>query len=329
MKNHYPAFGMCGYSGSGKTTVIEKVVEQLTRRALRIGVVKHDVHGLNVDHEGKDTDRFFRAGADVVIRGPEQCFFRAHRRGDIPLPDLLRLIGPYYDLVLVEGHKSTPLEQKVWLCSDDGEEPPPEARGIRRVLRRDENRVRIVQGMIDSWLPVAWRAAPLYAGILANKQADPARPNGTPANPDDEACLEQAANLVRPFVDEIIIVGRTVIPASLRCAPMLPDAPDAGRSLAGMRSAMRWAPLTSWLFVAPGPQLPSHTTVRKILESRRPGVWAVLPQPHGPQYPEPGWAYCDFRAGPLLEQFDHLDELARCHSIELLAPSPRTLVADC
>jgi len=166
MKNHYPAFGICGFSGSGKTTVIEVLIGNLTRRGLNVGVVKHDVHGLNIDREGKDTDRFFKAGADVIIRGPEQSFFRAHRRGDMPLPDLLRMIGPYYDLILVEGHKTTPLEQKVWLCSDSGEGPPPEATGIRRVLKRDEDRVQIVMDMIDAWLPDAWCAAPVYAGIL-------------------------------------------------------------------------------------------------------------------------------------------------------------------
>ena len=152
MKSSCPAFGICGFSGSGKTTVIEAVVGELTGRGLNIGVIKHDVHGINIDHEGKDTDRFFKAGADVVIRGPEQCFFRAHRRGDMPLEELLGLIGPYYDLILVEGHKTTPLEQKVWLCSDAGEAPPPEAEGIRRVLKRDEDRVRIVMDMIDAWL---------------------------------------------------------------------------------------------------------------------------------------------------------------------------------
>jgi len=159
-KSIYPAFGICGFSGSGKTTVIETVVQRLTARGLRVGVVKHDVHGLNIDHEGKDTDRFFKAGADVIIRGPEQCFFRAHRRGNMPLSGLLDLLGPYYDLFLVEGHKTMPLDQKVWLCSDDGEDPPPEAIGIRRVLRRDEERVSIVMEMIDAWLPgAAARAA--------------------------------------------------------------------------------------------------------------------------------------------------------------------------
>ena len=51
MTSQYPAFGICGFSGSGKTTVIETLIRDLSGRGLAVGVVKHDVHGLNIDHE--------------------------------------------------------------------------------------------------------------------------------------------------------------------------------------------------------------------------------------------------------------------------------------
>jgi molybdopterin-guanine dinucleotide biosynthesis protein len=78
----YPAFGICGYSGAGKTTLIEAHLPRLTARGWRIAVVKQDAHGLSLDRGGKDSDRLFRAGADIVIRDPDQVFIRRHARVD-------------------------------------------------------------------------------------------------------------------------------------------------------------------------------------------------------------------------------------------------------
>ena len=317
----YPAFGICGFSGSGKTTVIEALIVDLTRRGLTVGVVKHDVHGLNIDQEGKDTDRFFKAGADVIIRGSEQCFFRAHRRGDMPLPDLITVIGPHYDLVLVEGHKATPLEQKVWLCSDAGEGPPPEASHMRRVLRRDEDRVRIVLELIDAWLPCAWRASPVYAGILIGGKS---RRFGRPKhllNDHGRTWLERTVEKVRPHVDGIAILGAGAIPDGLDSIPVLCDIQDAEGPVAGMLAAMRWRPLTSWVFLPCDLPLLAGESVHWLLGHREPGVWAVLPRlPEAPG-PEPLLAYYDFRAMSMLECASRPSEVAAgAHVITPIVP---------
>ncbi|OGQ40569.1 MAG: molybdopterin-guanine dinucleotide biosynthesis protein B, partial [Deltaproteobacteria bacterium RIFCSPLOWO2_01_FULL_42_9] len=56
-----------GKSGSGKTTLLEKVVAELTKRGYRVGTIKHDVHGFEIDHEGKDSWRHKMAGAKTVV----------------------------------------------------------------------------------------------------------------------------------------------------------------------------------------------------------------------------------------------------------------------
>lgn len=310
MTTAYPAFGICGFSGSGKTTVIETVARQLVLRGLTIGIVKHDVHGLNIDHKGKDTDRFFKAGADVIIRGPEQSFFRAHRRGDMPLPELLKLIGPYYDLVLVEGHKTTPLDQKVWLCSEAGEGPPPEAVNIGCVLKRDDDRIGLIMDMIDAWLPNAWRAAPVYAGVLIGGSS---RRFGRPKHlvTDGGATwIERTVSCVRPHVDGICILGSGTLPGELGSLPVLCDVQDAEGPLAGMLGAMRWRPLTSWMFLPCDAPLLSEDAVRWVLDCRKPGAWAALPQLPGTVGPEPLLAYYDLRSAPLLETVARPADLA-------------------
>ncbi|MNK43988.1 Molybdopterin-guanine dinucleotide biosynthesis adapter protein [compost metagenome] len=98
--------GIVGVSGSGKTTLIERIIPLLRERGLRIGTLKHDAHGFDVDKPGKDTWRHREAGAEVVvISGPEKiaCIRRV---AEAPSPEaLIRSLMPDMDLVLVEGFK--------------------------------------------------------------------------------------------------------------------------------------------------------------------------------------------------------------------------------
>ncbi|WP_461394974.1 molybdopterin-guanine dinucleotide biosynthesis protein B, partial [Deferrisoma sp.] len=54
-------------SGTGKTTLLEKVIGELTRRGYRVGTIKHDAHRFEIDHEGKDSWRLTRAGASPMV----------------------------------------------------------------------------------------------------------------------------------------------------------------------------------------------------------------------------------------------------------------------
>ena len=61
-----PYFSFVAWSGTGKTTYLERLIAELKRRGLRLGVIKHDAHEFQLDREGKDSWRFARAGADAV-----------------------------------------------------------------------------------------------------------------------------------------------------------------------------------------------------------------------------------------------------------------------
>lgn len=96
-----------GKSGSGKTTLIERILPLLKARGLKVGTLKHDVHGFTMDHEGKDTYRHFAAGADrVVIAGPAETAFRERNAGPPESKDLLARFMDGMDLVLTEGYKT-------------------------------------------------------------------------------------------------------------------------------------------------------------------------------------------------------------------------------
>ena len=77
-----PVIGFAAYSGTGKTTVMEKVIAELTARGLRVGTVKHDGHGFEIDRPGRDSFRHAQAGArTVVITSPGRTAV-LEQRGD-------------------------------------------------------------------------------------------------------------------------------------------------------------------------------------------------------------------------------------------------------
>jgi molybdopterin-guanine dinucleotide biosynthesis protein MobB len=89
-----PTIAFVGYSKSGKTTLLEKLIRELKRRGYRIATVKHTAHPIAPNAPGKDSSRFAQAGADqVILAAPE-----------ITLEEALAGVQDV-DLVLVEGYK--------------------------------------------------------------------------------------------------------------------------------------------------------------------------------------------------------------------------------
>ena len=104
-----PVLGFAAYSGTGKTTLIERLLGRLTAAGLRVAVVKHDVHGLDLDRPGKDSHRFSDAGAVMsVVSAPDRTAVIEQR----PLTFEAVLASVHdVDLILVEGFKREAITQ--------------------------------------------------------------------------------------------------------------------------------------------------------------------------------------------------------------------------
>ena len=101
-----PIISIVGKSDSGKTTLIEKLVPELVRRGYRVATVKHDVHGFEVDREGKDSWRHKQAGAHtVVISSPQKIALIRDVEKDSTLDEIRRRWVQDVDLLLSEGYK--------------------------------------------------------------------------------------------------------------------------------------------------------------------------------------------------------------------------------
>ncbi|HHW07185.1 MAG TPA: molybdopterin-guanine dinucleotide biosynthesis protein B [Clostridia bacterium] len=92
-------------SGTGKTTFMEKLIAELVRRGYKVGAVKSDAHGFEIDKPGKDSWRFTQAGAvATAIVGPRKFAFIQETKTKKDLDEVAGLMQDV-DLILVEGYK--------------------------------------------------------------------------------------------------------------------------------------------------------------------------------------------------------------------------------
>lgn len=106
-----PILSVVGRSNSGKTTLLEKLIRELSARGRRVGTVKHHYHGpVAVDVPGKDSWRHRQAGARAVaLMSPETLFVVRDGPPGLSLEALTHLGLFGVDIVLTEGFKSGPM----------------------------------------------------------------------------------------------------------------------------------------------------------------------------------------------------------------------------
>ena len=116
-------FGLTGWSGSGKTALMVRLIPALTARGLRVSTVKHAHKGFDIDHPGKDSHNHRMAGAtEVLVSSPRRWALMHELRDGEPeltLDQLVTKVAPV-DLLLVEGFKRDRHEKiEVWRAEVD------------------------------------------------------------------------------------------------------------------------------------------------------------------------------------------------------------------
>jgi molybdopterin-guanine dinucleotide biosynthesis protein B len=102
-----PVIGIAGWKKSGKTTLVTRLITELTRRGLKVATVKHAHHGFQIDEAETDSARHRRAGAaQVAVVSCDRWAMITELKG-APEPDLAEVLSwlDPCDLVIVEGYK--------------------------------------------------------------------------------------------------------------------------------------------------------------------------------------------------------------------------------
>ncbi len=100
-----PIISFVGHSGSGKTTIIEKLIPLLAGAGLKVAIIKHDVHGFEMDKPGKDTWRHKKAGAAATIISSATQIGLVMDADHDHQPEELAPLLRFTDLIITEGYK--------------------------------------------------------------------------------------------------------------------------------------------------------------------------------------------------------------------------------
>jgi molybdopterin-guanine dinucleotide biosynthesis protein MobB len=128
-----PVLGFAAYSGTGKTTLLKRLLPRLIELGRRPAIVKHAHHNFDIDYPGKDSYELRKAGANQVLVGSNQRWamvVETPTLGEAQLANFLaRLELTHTDIILVEGFRDerfpkieiqrTSLKQPLFYPHDD------------------------------------------------------------------------------------------------------------------------------------------------------------------------------------------------------------------
>ncbi len=101
-----PVVSIVGTSKSGKTTVIEKLVQELKSRGYRVATIKHIPQGVDFDEPGKDSWRHIQAGSEATaVSSPDNIVLIKPVAQEATIDEVASLLGEDYDIILAEGFK--------------------------------------------------------------------------------------------------------------------------------------------------------------------------------------------------------------------------------
>lgn len=165
-------FGLAGWSGAGKTTLMRALIPALIERGLSVSTMKHAHHTFDIDQPGKDSYEHRKAGATEVLISSANRWALMHEMRGVPEPtcgELIPFMTPV-DLLLIEGFKTEkhdklevhrPTLGKPLLCAEDLRivaVASDEAIDGLRVPRLDLNDIEAIADFVIAHCGLAGRA---------------------------------------------------------------------------------------------------------------------------------------------------------------------------
>ena len=213
-KFHPFEIGFSGNSGTGKTTLIEKLVKKLSQN-YSIAFIKHDIHGFEIDKKGKDTYRIYGAGADAVYISDNN--HRAYISKKELNSDLFKEELLLYDFAVIEGYKKENFNKYLlWEDLDKNNIPNLEKneniKGI--ILKNYKNFIsgikvfdrNDIDGIYADFLKNLENMKPdLNALILVGGKSSRMGEDKGLINYNGTKQVDYLYNLLKPFVNEVIV----------------------------------------------------------------------------------------------------------------------------
>ncbi|MTI60122.1 MAG: molybdopterin-guanine dinucleotide biosynthesis protein B [Firmicutes bacterium] len=146
-----PIVSIVGWTNSGKTTFITKLIPVLKSRGYRIATIKHNAHKFEIDKQGKDSWRHRQAGAEtVILSSKEKIAVIKEIKEEVAVEELVsRYIDQEIDLVIVEGYKTGSVPKIEVFRPDLYDQLVfPEGEVLTRIINREEDLTELYEDQL-------------------------------------------------------------------------------------------------------------------------------------------------------------------------------------
>jgi molybdopterin-guanine dinucleotide biosynthesis protein A len=288
---HPYEIALCGLSGSGKSTLMEKLILHFTRKGYEVACFKHGCHRFDIDREGKDSDRFTKAGAiPVMISDREKQAVMSIGTAGIDTA----AISLCADMLFIEGLKELPVPKLLFIDTSHDLLPLLEHERIPEVLtlvhsgnsegldrfglpcfERDD--VAGISDFIMEFFRKKVSALPFNGLVLAGGYSSRMGRNKAMLRYHEQNQLDRTARLLSSLCDRVFVSCRKeqLETYALAGLPAITDSYLDMGPLGGLLSAQRHTPEAAWLLAACDLPFIDDRTLSALHERRNPFRFAT------------------------------------------------------
>jgi len=286
----------CGYSGAGKTTLIEKLVKSISKKN-SIAYLKNDAHGFQMDREGKDTYRLSKAGAKgVFINHLNEYAYLDHRESEkYHKPQLFS----EYDMVIVEGFKQLGIPKILVLDSEKvilNEFNHRKYENVIAIVGADlqcevslpyfqRDQIEAIEKFILEYFGKIVKSKPLNGLVLIGGKSKRMGTDKAMLNYHGVTQVEHNYTLLKSYCEDVFVSVREKR-HNLNLPQITDKYLDIG-PMGGILSAMRENPDAAWLVLACDLPFVTRETLEYLIEHRNPFKNATAFASAEDSFPEP------------------------------------------
>lgn len=286
----------CGYSGAGKTTLIEKIVKSISKK-YSIAYLKNDAHGFQMDREGKDTYRLSKAGAKgVFINHLNEYAYLDHRESEkYHKPQLFS----EYDMVIVEGFKQLGIPKILVLDSEKvilNEFNNRKYENVIAIVGADmqcevslpyfqRDQIEAIEKFILEYFGKIVKSRPLNGLVLTGGKSKRMGTDKAMLNYHGVTQVEHNYTLLKSYCEDVFVSVREKR-HNLNLPQITDKYLDIG-PMGGILSTMRENPDAAWLVMACDLPFVTRETLEYLIEHRNPFKNATAFASAEDSFPEP------------------------------------------
>ena len=100
-------FGIVGWSGSGKTELVTRLIKYFSKKNILVSSIKHTHHKFDIDKKGKDSFKHIESGSNEVILYNENkwALISKFQQTSVSIEEMIKKFDKKTQLILIEGLK--------------------------------------------------------------------------------------------------------------------------------------------------------------------------------------------------------------------------------